>query len=88
MFGTSAPSVKIAIADLLVRKWTGYAEPTAIDQYRVFSGSEVVEESLAFVRRRLRMKVTCVDPGVAEIACQLMNVSQVHAKNQCRFSSG
>lgn len=88
MFGTSAPSVKIAIAGLLVRKWTRYAELTAIDQYRVFSGSEVVEESLAFIRRRPRMKVTCIDPGLAEIACQLMNMGQVHAKNQCRFSSG
>jgi hypothetical protein len=88
MFGTSAPSVKIAIADVLVRKQTVHAKLAAIDQYRVLSRSEVVEQPLTFVHRRSRMKITCINPGLAEGVCQIMDVSQVHAKYQCRFASG
>jgi len=88
MFGTSAPSVRIAIADVLVREQTKHAKPTAIDQYRVLSGSEVVEQPLTLVHRRSRMKVTCINPGLAEGVCQIMDVGQIHAKYQCRFASG
>ena len=75
MFGTSAPSVKIAIVDLLVREQTGRAKPTAIDQYRVLSGSEVIDQTLALVRRRFRMKVACINPGLAKGVCQTMDMS-------------
>lgn len=88
MFGTSAPSVKIAIADVLVREQTKHIKPTAINQYRVLSGSEVVEQPLALVHRCSRMKITCVNPGPAESVCQIMDMSQVHAKYQCRFAGG
>jgi hypothetical protein len=77
MFGTSAPSVKIAITNTLVkvRQQTGHTKRTAIDQYRVSPGPEVVEQPLALVRRCFRMKVTRIDPGFAESVCQIMDVS-------------
>lgn len=86
MFGTSAPSVKIAIPDVLVREQKEHIKPTAIDQHRVLSRSEVVEQPLTFVRRCSRMKITCINPGLAECTCQIMDMSQVYAKYQCRFA--
>jgi len=88
MFGTSAPSVRIAIADVLVREQTKHVKLTAINQYRVFSGSELVEQPLTLVHRCSCMKVACINPGLAEGVRQIMDVSQVHAKYQCRFAGG
>ena len=88
MFGTSAPSVKIAISDVSVRGQTKHVAPTAIDQHGVLSRSEVIKQTLTLVHRCSRMKITCINPGLAEFICQIMDMSQVYAKYQCRFAGG
>jgi len=88
MFGTSAPSVRIAVADALVREQTTHVKPTAINQDRVLSGPELVEQPLSLVHRCSCMKVACINPGLAEGVRQIMDVRQVHAKYQCRFAGG
>jgi hypothetical protein len=88
IFGTSAPSVRIAITNALVRQQTVYVKLTTINQYWVLAGPEVVEQALALVHRRSRMKVTGINPGLAEGVRQTVDMSQVYTKNQCRLASG